>query len=75
MTTTPRLIRDEAFDRLLRAVRDLSDPLRQVVLLQLEGLDAGEIAEVLGVSANVVHVRAHRAREMLRGLLGREQRE
>ncbi len=74
-TAEQQLIRDEAFDRLLRVVRDLSDPLRQVVLLQLEGLEAGEIAEVLGVSTNVVHVRAHRARETLRALLGREQRK
>lgn len=54
---------------LLEAVRALPLPLRQVVSLQLEGMSYHEIAEVLGIDANNVGVRAHRARKRLQELL------
>lgn len=54
---------------LLEAVRALPVPLRQVVSLQLEGLSYQEIADVLGIDANNVGVRAHRARKRLQELL------
>lgn len=50
---------------LLCAVRTLPLPLRQVVLLQLEGFEYGEIAEMLGITIDNVGVRAHRARRKL----------
>lgn len=50
---------------LLDALRLLPLPQRQVLLLQLEGFDYKEIAEMLGISTDNVGVRAHRARKAL----------
>lgn len=55
--------------RLREALLTLSPLLRQVITLQLEGLSAEEIAEATGASINVVNVRAHRARLILRARL------
>jgi RNA polymerase sigma-70 factor (ECF subfamily) len=49
------------------AIRDLDAPLREVVLLRdVEGLAAKEVAEVLGISVDAVKSRLHRARSALR---------
>lgn len=56
-------------DRLHRAVRDLPVGLRQVVVLALEGIHHGEIAEIVGISENNVAVRLTRARAMLSRVL------
>jgi len=53
-------------ERLLDAVRALPDSLKQVVVLQLEGLGNQEIAEVTGLSESNVGVRLSRARSALR---------
>lgn len=53
-------------DRLFAAVRALPEAGREVVLLALEGLTHGEIAEVLGITENAVAVRLTRARDRLR---------
>lgn len=50
---------------LLEALRLIPVPQRQVLLLQLEGFDYREIADMLGISAENVGVRAHRARKAL----------
>lgn len=50
---------------LLDALRQLPVPMRQVLLLQLEGFDYQEMAELLGISVENVGVRAHRARKKL----------
>lgn len=50
---------------LLEALRLLPLPHRQVLLLQLEGFDYREIADMLGISVDNVGVRAHRARKAL----------
>lgn len=47
------------------ALRQLRLPLRQVLLLQLEGFEYKEIADMLGISVDNVGVRAHRARKQL----------
>jgi len=52
---------------LLEALRNV--PIEAQVVLELaylEGLTGDEIAEVLGIARNAVHVRLHRARENLR---------
>jgi RNA polymerase sigma-70 factor (ECF subfamily) len=64
-----RYERREGEHRLMTAVRALPVPLKQVVTLLLEGMEHEEIAEVLGISANNVAVRSHRARVALRVLL------
>ena len=71
----PRPAPDEALDRarerarLLAAVRALSEPLRQAVMMRLEGFEIAEIAQVQGVTENNVSVRLSRARERLRAIL------
>ena len=57
-------------DRLMAAVQRLPLGHRQVIVLLLEGMAHGEIAEVLGISESNVAVRANRARKELRSLLG-----
>lgn len=56
--------------RLISAVRTLPLSLRQVALLTLEGLDAADIADALGITTNAVAIRLSRAKDMLRDRLG-----
>jgi RNA polymerase sigma-70 factor (ECF subfamily) len=58
--------REQQSERLRRAVHALPLLYRQVVTLMLEGLDYGEIAQVLGLSEGNVGARLSRARQMLR---------
>ncbi|HUJ13163.1 MAG TPA: sigma-70 family RNA polymerase sigma factor [Thermoanaerobaculia bacterium] len=56
-----------------RLVAQLPDSYRTVLVLRdLEGMTNGEIAEMLGISTNLVKVRLHRARQALRTLVERE---
>lgn len=64
------LERRDARERLERAVQSLPLPLRQVTVQTLEGFTPAEIAEVLGLGANVVSIRLTRARAALRAMLG-----
>lgn len=57
-------------ERLQDAVRRLPVSLRQAVTLALEGFSHAEIAETLGISANSVGVRLHRAKAALHTALG-----
>ena len=68
-----RFERAERGQRLLAAVRALPLPHRQVMTMLLEGLCHREIADVLGVTENVVAVRANRARGALKILLEGEE--
>ncbi len=61
-------------ERFYDALRALPLSLRQPLSLALEGLRHDEIAQVLGISANNVTVRIHRAREALRARLGETNR-
>jgi RNA polymerase sigma factor (sigma-70 family) len=60
------LAREQQGERLRRAVRALPLIYRQVVTLMLEGMEYGEIAQVLGLSESNVGARLTRARQMLR---------
>lgn len=64
-----RAIAQDRKTRLLAAVRRLPLSYRETVLLALEGLTPGEIADVLGISANAVAIRLSRGKDLLRGLL------
>ena len=67
------LAREQQGERLIRAVRALPIPYRQVVTLALEGMDYAETAQVLGISESNVGARLSRARQMLRKILGGNQ--
>lgn len=54
---------------LLEAVQQLDSIDRQVVLLYLEGLSAGEIEQVTGLSANSINVRLSRLRHRLASIV------
>ncbi len=64
-----RVIESERRERLMQAVRLLPLQFRQPVTLTLEGFTPAEIADVLGVSANVVAIRLTRAKALLRARL------
>ncbi len=56
--------------RVRAAIDRLPESHRTVLVLRdLEELDTAETAELLGVTANAVKIRLHRARQALRGLL------
>jgi len=56
--------------RFLRAIRELPEIHREVLVLFLEGMNYGEIAAVVGISENNVGVRLNRVRQKLKALLG-----
>lgn len=56
---------------LIKAVQKLPLPLRQVATLALEGFEAREIGEALGISANNASVRLKRAKDELKKELGK----
>jgi RNA polymerase sigma factor (sigma-70 family) len=63
--------RDDGIDEVRAAIRNALTqlpPLDQeiITMISWDGLRPGEVAKVLGISANVVRVRAHRARARLR---------
>lgn len=70
------LERDEV-RRLVRASIDrLPESYRTVLVLRdLEDFDTAEVAELLGVTANAIKIRLHRARQALRQLLDLQLRE
>lgn len=58
---------------LFEALATLPLPQRQPLMLQLEGFDYEEIADMLGISVDNVGVRIHRAKARLKALSGQEQ--
>jgi len=64
-----QLADEQQRDRLLRGIQQLPLIYREVVVLMLEGMDYGEIADVVGVSATNVGVRLNRAKQQLKQLL------
>jgi RNA polymerase sigma-70 factor (ECF subfamily) len=64
------LERQEACDLVRRAIRQLPEVHRTVLVLRdLEGLDTEAAAQLLDVTTGVVKTRLHRARQALRTLL------
>lgn len=56
-----------------RSPAPLPLPLRQPLMLQLEGFDYAEISDLLGISTENVGMRLHRARSQLKALLSHEE--
>jgi RNA polymerase sigma-70 factor (ECF subfamily) len=64
--------RKQEADALQSALNALPADFREAVVLKhIEGLDYKEMEEVLGVSVNVLKVRTHRARELLKKILSK----
>jgi RNA polymerase sigma-70 factor (ECF subfamily) len=65
-----RVARDEVRLRVRTAINELPDAYRTVLLLRdIEELSTEEAAQLLGVTANTVKIRLHRARQALVKLL------
>jgi RNA polymerase sigma-70 factor (ECF subfamily) len=70
------LERRETRELVRQAIDGLPENYRTVLLLRdIEGLDTAETAEALGVTANAVKIRLHRARQALREQLDEHMRE
>jgi len=62
--------------RVREAIDRLPEPYRAVLLLRdIEELDTAEVAKLLGISANAVKIRLHRARQALRTLIAAAVRD
>ena len=67
---TEALERRELSDLLRKAIKELPENYRNVILLRdIEEMDVRGTAEVLGISEGAVKVRLHRARAMLQRML------
>lgn len=65
------IVRRETAEQIALALERLPPSLREAFALHyIEGLDYDEIEAITGVKARTLHVRAHRARGMLRAQLG-----
>jgi RNA polymerase sigma-70 factor (ECF subfamily) len=61
----------ETFARVRRAIQMLPQKYREIVALRyLQGLEAEEICQLLGITANAMQVRLNRARKRLKEQLG-----
>lgn len=69
-TTSPETALD--VERLAALVRSLAPLDRQLILLHLEGLEPGEIAEVTGLSKTNVTTKVHRIKTLLAKRFGME---
>jgi RNA polymerase sigma-70 factor (ECF subfamily) len=62
--------RGELRDLVRRSIDELPDPYRTVLILRdIQELETEEVAQHLGVTANAVKIRVHRARQALRTIL------
>lgn len=60
---------NEDADRLYKAIRTLQETERAIISLHLDGYDNKEIAELIGITANLVGVKLHRIKQHLATLL------
>lgn len=56
-------------ERLYKAIRTLPETERAIISLHLDGYDNKEIAEIMGISGNLVGVKLHRGKQQLNNLL------
>ena len=64
-------LRNDQQKRLVHAIQALPIPQREAIVLSLEGFSYGEMAEMLGISANAVMLRCQRAKAALKTLMER----
>lgn len=65
--------REEDFQRLQGAIRQLSEIERAMIMMALEEVPYEDIAETIGITQNNVRVRMNRIREKLRKLMSQQQ--
>lgn len=68
-TEDSRAFSDEPINQLYKAIRQLSEVDRGVILLYLEEKSYQEIADIMGTNANNIGVRIKRIKERLKILL------
>ncbi len=56
-------------ERLYKAIRTLPDTERAIMSLHLDGYGNNEVAAIVGITANAVGVKLHRAKQQLANLL------
>lgn len=56
-------------ERLYKAIRTLPETERAIISMHLDGYDNKEVSELLGITANLVGVKLHRAKQQLTILL------
>lgn len=66
LTTTSH---NDEKERLYKAIRTLPETERAIISLHLDGYDNKEVGEFLGITANGVGVKLHRAKQQLTSLL------
>jgi RNA polymerase sigma-70 factor (ECF subfamily) len=64
--------REEDFQRLQAAIRQLSEIERAMIMMALEEIPYDEIAETIGITQNNVRVRMNRIREKLKKIMSRQ---
>ncbi|MBB3696479.1 sigma-70 family RNA polymerase sigma factor [Flammeovirga yaeyamensis] len=69
ITEEPQAFADESLDQLYRAIRQLSEVDRAVILLYLEEKSYQEIADIIGTNPNNIGVRIKRIKERLKKIL------
>jgi len=62
-------IQQENSRRLHKAIRELAETDRALISLHLDGYENGEIAEIVGITANNVGVKLHRIKNQLAKIL------
>ena len=63
----------ERADKLYRAIRQLNDIDRGIIILHLEGYDHEEISEMTGISKNNTTVKLHRIKQQLTEILNQKK--
>lgn len=62
----------ERADFLYRAIKQLSETDRSIIMLHLDGFDNGEISEIIGISKGNTNVKLHRIKQQLTTILNRK---
>lgn len=62
----------ERADRLYRAIRQLNDVDRGVIMLHLDGYNNEEISEITGITKNNTGVKLHRIKQQLSDILNKK---
>lgn len=67
----PQELSDRA-DFLYRAIKQLAETDRSIIMLHLDGFDNGEISELIGISKGNTNVKLHRIKQQLTTILNRK---